>query len=54
MKRLGFKDFLVISAFGFNIATYISYLLGILFWFTLSASTGFLLLAVILTMEEEE
>jgi len=54
MRRLGFKDLLVVSAFGFNIATYISYILNILFWFTLSASTGCLCLAVILIMEEEE
>ena len=54
MKRLGNKDILVVSAFGFNVATIISCVFNISFWVTLFASTVFLGLAVIRITEEEE
>jgi len=54
MKRLVFKDFLIVSAFGFNVATIISHIFNIPFWATLIMSTGLLGSAVVMIMGEEE
>lgn len=55
MRYLKLKDFLVASAFSFNIATIISYIMNIPFLASLFLSTIFLGLAVyILIMEMKE
>lgn len=54
MKQFGFKDFLVVCAFGLNVASMISYAMNISIWATLIMSTGVLAAAVLLIMGNEE
>lgn len=54
MKRFGFKEFLIVSAFGFNVASIISHAANIPIWATLIMSTALLGSAVLLIMGEEE
>jgi hypothetical protein len=54
MKQLKIKDFLIVGAFSFNIASIISYMANVLIWGSLIMTTIFLGSALVLIMEEEE